>query len=154
MILPENHVIADGDVFKLHKLKSTDKLQTWCRHNILTAELGADGVMRFLDTYWGNSDRTCYFLESIESMTLMGNLNEFETATRQKYDGYADEDRMCFPMGGYPERCFVRKGVGPNRGRLIENARYEVESRESDLRFAEYRLDSAKQRLAELEAGS
>lgn len=136
------HGFAPGDV-----VRYTPE-NRWCHHGIAVVQ--DDGHGR--DTYWGNGPE-CYVAPSeLVGGELIFRMGEFrEAANEGEWEKYAPADRGHLPMGGYPERFFVRIDAEPDLETQIQNARAALQAAEDKVWSAVRAVKWAAEDLAKLE---
>jgi hypothetical protein len=113
---------------------------------------------KLIDWFWGGSRDS--MLDKIVSrdaadLTLVANLGDYDLTPmdgRQGNHDYAPEDRLVLhAQHGLQKTHYIRKGAAPDKATKIENARSRLTQAESDARYAQFRLDRAREELAHLE---
>lgn len=112
-----------------------------------------------IDTYWGGMGQDSHVLTPTERVTAVllfdtGNYDELDQhkrASREWWMKHKPEDRRYIPsQHGLILRYFLRKGAGPDRATMIQNAREALEKAESEARSAQSRVEYARTRLTEV----
>jgi hypothetical protein len=115
-----------------------------------------------LDTYWSAfgdfeyghlSDEELATAEVVFNVNDYDMLDKYSRGSRLTWETYSPDDRGRI---GSQHQCqsvyFVRKGAQPDLMTQIQNARAALAAAESDLRGAQYAVDSRRRDLAKLEA--
>jgi hypothetical protein len=145
-----------GDVVKYVPADRFDRW--WCREGTAIATQ-RDGDIILVDTYWGSgSDNHVLRDDETATATLKFNLGDFDElpsrpGVRLAWGKYAPADRELIPsQHGLQCRYFIRKGAAESLPTQVENATQALIDAESELRSAQWRVESRAKELAELRA--
>ena len=138
-----------GDVLRI---RPKEGVSTWARHHIyILTEKGWE------DTYWSNGN-TPYTYEELAKMSDNRiidndqNINDMVQMPPARYEAelyqYDPKDTLYIPMGGWHERCLIRKGAEPLKEKVIEQIGYKVREKMGKI---ESLVDDVRELLRTLE---
>jgi hypothetical protein len=151
--------IADGDVFRWHYRDEKDgDRREWGRYHCKSRiAIAKNGCLR--DTFWfggGSDNATWTYSEAQQKLVLerLGNL--FDLEKRPEYEAmyYADADIVDLNHANSSRGNFyIRKGAERSREKMCATLLERIAAKEREIRFAQDRLDRAREQLAAIERG-
>lgn len=115
-----------------------------------------NGVL--VDTYWHGSDNRAWTPEKAEQeleLNFKGNLDELESYGADAYEHFDTADIVDIRHANDrdPKLVYVRKGATRSADVMRRRCEYIIERSQSDIRFAQNRIERCKEKLAEIDAG-
>lgn len=149
------HEFRPGDVVRY------DLTERHCREGMAIA-YERHGKVILLDTFWGGyGDRHMLTDDEIATAELIFNVNdydeldEYSRSSPAAWSKYAPADRQLITsQHGLQKRWFTRKGAVEDWPTQIDNARSELEERESEAASASRRVEWARNDLASVIAAA
>lgn len=144
---------ATQQQFKIGQFYSYIPINTWCHEGL--AEVTKRGV---LDTYWGTTSDSPLLEREKDSAVLLFDIADYDeldrycSSSKHRWNQFHPNDRQKITeQHGLRVRWFIKKGASPDFGTKIENARERLTEAEHELRSAQWRVESRKAEVAELE---
>lgn len=149
--MKEEDIIVGG-MYRLLETKN-EKLETWCRHNLLIASKDILGEFLFTDTYW-NGGRIYHFETIKNRIEFVFNMNHAQYVSKREWDENDEIDKSYIPIGGREERWLVDDRAEKSINRQILMLENDVMNLEHSIISRQNTLERKKKELSILKEKS